>query len=458
MERSKTEAENSTRDTAALDTAHVIVPWRKQSGSHGPEIARAEGVYMWDAAGKRYLDSSSQYVFSNLGHGERRVIDAITRQAEQLVEMGPPFVTGPRAGAAALLAEVTPGDLNRTFFSTGGAEANETAFKMAKDLTGRQMVCARHRSYHGSTYGAMTLSGYSAGWAFQPGVPGVIHAPICDPYHCRHAPEGGRCNDCGEHCADELEQVLIENGPHRIAAIFLEPIVGSLGVIVPGDGYLQRVREMCDRYGILMVADEVMTGFGRTGRWFACDHWGVVPDIMTLAKAATGGYVPMGATVVREPLAAQWDERPFPHGLTFSGHTLGCAAIEASIGVYREDNLIERSLQMGDYLLERASELMERHRSVGDVRGKGLFVGMELVADRKSKAPLVQGSGAQAGSPAVKQRMLAQLMADGVFNFGGLSAQTVVLAPPLTVTRDQIDEVIGAVDRALVTADREVEA
>jgi taurine---2-oxoglutarate transaminase len=444
-----TKAEKAFTEVEAADSRHVLIPWVSQAAPRGREITRAEGVYFWDSGGRRYLDFTSQFVFTNFGHGEQRVIDAIKRQAEALAEMAPPFVTAPRSEAAALVAEVAPGDLNKVFFSTSGAEANEAAFKMAKSITGRSLVCSRYTSYHGSTYGAMSLSNNPATWGFEPGVPGVVAAPGCNPYRCRHAPQGGKCTDCGEHCARDLEEVLVQHGPQNFAAVIVEPIVGSTGgVIIPGDGYLETMREICSKYGILLIADEVMTGFGRTGRWFACDHWGVVPDIMTMAKGISGGYVPMGATVLREPLAARWAHEPLPHGHTYVGHTLGSAAVAASIKVYRDDDLVTRSAEMGDYLLESASALQEKHPSVGDVRGKGLFVGAELVRNRRTKEPI--GGPNQ---PPVKQQILRRAMDNGVFMFNGLSNHVLMFCPPLTITREQIDEGMAVVDEVLRLAD-----
>jgi taurine--2-oxoglutarate transaminase len=298
----------------------------------------------------------------------------------------------------------------------------------------------------------MTLSRNPAALIHDPGVSGVIYADGCDPYRCRFAPEGGRCPDCGEHCAQDLEQVLKQHVPERVAAVIVEPIVGtSGGAVVPADDYLPRVRAICDRYEVLLIADEVMTGFGRTGRWFACDHWDVVPDMMTLAKGLTGGYLPMGATMVSDRLAGYWDERPLMHGHTYSGHTLGCAAIVASLGVYHTDKLVQRAAELGDYLLDGARWLQERHPSVGDVRGKGLFVGIELVCDRRSKEPISSARG-----PEVKKCVLQKCLEDGVFLMSGFSNHTFMLSPPLTITRDQIDEGIAAVDRALTCADAEV--
>lgn len=447
-------ASELSAEVVDLDRRHVIAPWRPQSADRGSPIVAGEGVHFRDADGRRYLDLTSQFVFANFGHAEPRVTEAIASQAARLPVIASSFVTEARARAAAALAQVTPGDLSRTFFSTGGTEANEAALKMARDLTGRPLVLSRFRSYHGSTYGSMTLSRDRRSWPFEPGIPGAIQAPTCDPYRCRLAPRGGRCVDCAEHCAAALEEVVVENGPGRVAAVILEPIVGANGVIVPDDGYLPLVREICTRHGILLVADEVMTGFGRTGAWFACDLWGVVPDILTAAKGVTGGYVPMGVTVVREELARTWDERPFVHGHTYSGHALGCAAIVAALGVYHEDGLIERSAVMGEYLLDRARELMDRHPSVGDVRGKGLFVGLELVRDRRTKEPFV-AAGRTGPGPNVKDRVLAQAMADGVYIMPG-QAGVIILAPPLVIERDDLDEGLAVLDRALQIADAEV--
>lgn len=439
-----------------LDRRYVLTPWKMQGAERGAPIVRAEGVHFWDAAGRRYLDFTSMFMFANFGHTEPRVVRAIQEQAATLPVVASSFVTAARAEAGRLIAEVTPGDLNRTFFSPGGAEANEAALKMARDLTGRPIIIARYRSYHGSTMGAMTLSRDHRGWPFEPGIPGVVHAPTCDPYRCQFAPPGGRCADCAAHCARSLEEVVLANGPDRIAAVILEPIAGPHGVIVPADGYLGAVRELCDRHGILLIADEVMTGWGRTGRWFAVDHWGVVPDILTSSKGLTGGYVPMGATVVREPLARQWDERPLVHGHTYSGHALGCAAIVAAIGVYRDDRLVERAAELGEVLLSGAVALMDRHPSVGDVRGKGLFVGVELVRDRRTKEPFVDPAR-RTPSPSAKDRVLARCWDDGVYIMPG-QGSAILLAPPLTITREQIEEGLAVLDAALAVADAETAA
>lgn len=455
MEATTTSSVTRSGSPVDQDGRHVLAAWKKRGGERGPEITHAQGVYFWDASGRRYIDFTSGYVFSNFGYGEPRVVSAIARQAETLAVVASPFVTAPRAAAASMIAQIAPGDLNNVFFSCGGAEANEVALKMARDLTGRSLLCSRYRSFHGATYATITVSRDPRSWSFSNGISDVIYAPGCDPYRCQHAPPGGRHTDCGEHSADELEAVLLQHKPERVAGIILEAIVGSNGVIVPADGYLQRVREICDRYGILMIADEIMTGFGRTGRWFAVDHWDVVPDIMTLSKGITGGYIPMAATVLRDRWAAQYDDRPLVHGYTFSGHALGCAAITASIDVYQSDRLVERSAENGAYLLERARELMDRHPAIGDVRGKGLFVGMELVFNRRTKRPMHDPTRPAPG-PSAKDRVIARVMEEGVYIMPG-QGSVITLAPPLTVTRQQIDETLHVLDRALAIADAEVE-
>jgi taurine--2-oxoglutarate transaminase len=429
----------------------VLVPWKKRTGDTAPQIVRGDGVYFIDDTGRRYLDFTSGFVFNNVGYGERRIAAAIAEQAEILPTIASPLGTPQRTQAAEAIASITPGDLDAVFFTCGGAESNEAALKFARDLTGRPLLVSRYHSFHGATYATITVSRDPRSWGFSGGINDVVYAPICDPYRCRFAPPGGRHEDCAEHCALELEDVLLQNNPERIAAIIIEPITGSNGLIVPAEGYLRLLRRLCDKYGILLIADEVMTGFGRTGKWFAVEHEDVVPDIMTLSKGIAGGYVPMGATVVRGGLARYWDEKPVLHGYTFSGHPIGCAAIRAAIDVYREKRLPERSAEMGAYLLERARELMEKHPSVGDVRGKGLFVGMELVYDRKTKRPMYDALRSPNG-PSPKDRVIEAAMKEGVYIMSG-AASVLILAPPLIIGRAEIDEGIAVLDRVLSLAD-----
>jgi taurine--2-oxoglutarate transaminase len=365
--------------------------------------------------------------------------------------MSSPFASEPKARLAQLLAEVTPGDLNKTIFSTGGAEANEAAIKLCRLATGKFKIISRYRSYHGSTQGAMTVARDYRSWPNEPGIPGVVYA--LDPY-CYRCPFGLEHPHCDLQCAQHIEDVIrLQGGRRYVAALIVEPIVGSNGIIVPPDGYMQRLREICDQHEVLLIADEVMTGFGRTGEWFACDLWGVVPDIMTMAKGITGGYVPLGATVVRQHIADAFDEEMLFHGHTYSGHELACAAGVRTIEVYKEDNLIQRAREMGQLLLTKAEELKEKHPAVGDIRGKGLFVGLELVKNRETKEPMVDYLEPLPRST-VKHAVLAEAMRQGLYIMPGVSS-VIILAPPLTITEDEIEWAASVLDDALVIADKE---
>ncbi len=432
---------------------YVLYPWQAQKGLNPVVVDRAKGNYFYDAAGKRYLDFTSQFVFSNLGHADERVVSAITRQAARLETAASPFATEAKARLAKLLAEITPGDIKKSYFSTSGAEANEGAIKLARMTTGRQKIIARYRSYHGSTMGAMALSNDYRNWACEPSIPSVIHC--LDPY-CYRCPFGATYPGCDLQCAKHVEDVIRFEGEKRIAGFISETIVGANGIIVPPDGYWQEVREICDRYGVLMMVDEVMTGFGRTGKWFAIEHWGVVPDVITMAKGVTGGYVPLGVTSMRPWVAEQFESNQWVHGHTYSGHALAMAAGVAVIEAYKADGLIQRSEEMGRYLMEKALELKEKHPSVGDVRGKGLFVGLELVKDRRTKEPLHDGLVEGVRPPTAKTRVLARALEEGVYCLPG-SVSVIMLAPPLTITKEEIDFAIEVFDRALVIADAEVE-
>jgi taurine--2-oxoglutarate transaminase len=432
----------------------VLYPWVAQKGLNPVIIDSAKGNYFFDPSGKKYLDFSSMFVFSNLGHADPRVVEAICRQAERLPTAASPFATEAKAKLAKLLAEVTPGDIQKTFFSTSGAEANEGAIKVARLATGKEKIIARYRSYHGSTYGAMTLTNDCRNWACEPAIPGVIHC--LDPY-CYRCPFGLTYPACDLQCAKHVEEVIrFEGGAKRVAAFMAETIVGANGIIVPPDGYWQKIREICDRHDVWMMCDEVMVGFGRTGKWFAIEHWGVVPDILTMAKGISTGYVPLGATSVREKVAKAFEENPYIHGHTYSGHTLAMAAGVATIEAYKADNLIPRSAQMGQYLMEKARELMDKHPSVGDVRGKGLFVGLELVKNRKTKEPLHDPLVEGVRPPTAKMKVLAEAMKQGVYCLPGV-ASVIMLAPPLAITKGEIDFAMEVFDKALAIADGETE-
>src|SRR5438046_3251943 len=348
-----------------LDRAHLIHSWSVQSALNPLAVAGGEGRSCWDYEGNRYLDFASQLVNLNIGHQHPKLIAAIKEQADRLCTIGPPMANDKRSELARLVAEAMPGDLNRTFFTNGGAEANENAIKLARWVTGRHKVIARYRSYHGATAGAVTLTGDPRRWFAEPGIPGVVR--MLDPYTYR-CPAGhpDPCPVCtgGPH----LEEILQYEGAQNVAAVILETIVGTNGVIVPPDGYLQAIRETCDRHGILLILDEVMAGFGRSGKWFACEHWDVVPDIMTVAKGINSGYVPLGAMVINRKLADWVQDKYFAGGLTYSGHVLACASAIASIEAFREEGIVENSAAQGEALDEGLRQLQERHESIGEGR------------------------------------------------------------------------------------------
>jgi taurine---2-oxoglutarate transaminase len=348
-----------------------------------------------------------------------------------------------RSELARLLAEVTPGDLTMSFFTNGGAEANENAIKLARWATGRHKIIARYRSYHGATAGAITLTGDPRRWPAEPGIPGVVR--MLDPYTYR-CPAGhpDPCPVCsgGPH----LEEILQYEGPQNVAAVIMETIVGTNGIIVPPDGYLQSIREVCDRHGILLICDEVMAGFGRSGKWFACEHWDVVPDILTVAKGINSGYVPLGAMVINRKLADWVQDKYFAGGLTYSGHVLACAAGIASIEAFQEEGIVENSAALGEVLGDRLRELMERHESIGEVRGKGLFWGIELVRDRETREPLVPfNTSGEAFAPVAK--LMKAAMERGLYLMTHWNV--IIVAPPLTITREELDEGLGVLDEVL---------
>src|SRR5947199_851072 len=410
-------------------------------------VAGAEGRYFWDYDGKRYLDFASQLVNVSIGHQHPRLVAAIKEQADKLCTIGPPMATEPRSELARLLAEVTPGDLTMSFFTNGGAEANENAIKLARWYTGRHKIIARYRSYHGATGGAMTLTGDPRRWPAEPGIPGVVR--MFDPFTYR-CPAGhpDPCPVCtgGPH----LEEILQYEGPETVAAVILETVTGTNGVIVPPDGYLQSVREVCDRHGILLIADEVMTGFGRTGKWFAVEHWDVVPDIITLAKGINSGYVPLGAMAVREPIADWVRDKYFAGGLTYSGHPLACAVGVASIEAFREEGIVEHAAELGPAFRTALEGLAAKHPSIGEARGIGCFWGRELVKSRTTREPLVTFHGS-ADDAAPVTRLAKAALERGLYLMTHWNV--IMICPPLTITRDELDEGIAILDEALTIAD-----
>ena len=428
----------------AEDRDYVIHSWSVQSAFNPLAVAGGEGRYFWDYDGNRYLDFASQLVNLSLGHQHPRLVAAIKEQADRLCTIGPPMANDKRSELARLMAEVTPGDLRYTFFTNGGAEANENAIKLARWATGRHKVIARYRSYHGATAGAITLTGDPRRWHAEPGLPGVVR--MLDPYTYR-CPAGhpDPCPVCtgGPH----LEEILQYENPETVAAVILETVTGTNGLIPPPDGYLRSIREVCDRHGIVLITDEVMAGFGRTGRWFAVDNWDVVPDIITTAKGINSGYVPLGAMTVRPWLYERVEDRLFAGGLTYSGHPLACATAVASIEAFRDEGIVENAAAHGDYLSAELPRLAERHPAIGDVRGLGLFWGLELVKDRSTREPLVPFN--TQGEPI--QRLTKAALERGLYLF--VHWNVVVICPPLNITREELDEGLAMLDEALAVAD-----
>jgi taurine---2-oxoglutarate transaminase len=429
---------------------YVLYSWSVQNQVDPIPVAGAEGRYFWDYEGTRYLDFASQLVNVSIGHQHPKIIAAIKEQADRLCTIGPPMASESRSRLGRMLAEVTPGDLSVSFFTNGGAEANENAVKLARLATGRHKIIARYRSYHGATNGAVTLTGDPRRWAVEPGMPGVVR--MFDPYTYR-CPAGhpDPCPVCSG--APHLEEILEYEGAHTVAAVILETITGTNGIIVPPDGYLESIREVCDRHGILLVLDEVMAGFGRSGKWFACEHWDVVPDIITVAKGINSGYVPLGAMIARGEVVDRVRDRFFPGGLTYAGHPLACASAIASIEAFQEEGVVENAAAMGEYFAEALGRLQARHPSIGEVRGKGCFWGVELVKNRETRQMLVPYNAAgEAAAPV--GRVARAALEQGLYLMTHWNV--IMVVPPLTITPEEADEGVAVLDEVLAIADEYV--
>jgi taurine--2-oxoglutarate transaminase len=423
-------------DIVDLCKRHTMFEWSAQAAVDPIPVARAKGVYFWTPEGKRFIDFNSQLMCVNIGHGDERVTRAIAEQAAVLPYASPFMATEARARLGVRLAGITPGDIDVFFFTNGGADANENAIKIARAYTGRHKILARYRSYHGGTSGAMALTGDPRRWSVEPGMPGVVH--VLDPYH-----GVDRGWDSAEQSLAMLDEIVQLEGPQTIAAFFLETVSGTNGVLIPPEGYLEGVRELCTRHGILMVCDEVMSGFGRTGEWFAVNHWNVVPDIMTMAKGLTSAYVPMGAVGLRRPIAEHFRERVFMGGLTYNSHTLACAAALATLQVYEDDDLIGNARRQGRVMTGLLNDLAARHPIVGAARNIGLFGIVELVKDRTSKAPL-----APFGGTSDEMKKLGKIFREeGLYTF--VRWHTFFTNPPLCVTEAELREGFDIIDKAL---------
>jgi len=416
-------------DIVALAKKHTLYEWSAQAAIDPIPVARAKGIYFWTPEGKRFIDFNSQLMSVNIGHGDQRVIDAISQQAATLAYANPFMATEVRARLGAKLAEITPGDIDTFFFTNGGAEATENAIKIARFFTGRHKILARYRSYHGATAGSISLTGEPRRWAAEPGIPGVIR--VFDPYHGIE-----RGWDSTEQALANIEEVIQYEGAQNIAAFILEPVTGTNGILVPPDGYLQGVRAICDKHGILMIADEVMSGFGRTGEWFAVDNWKVVPDLLCMAKGLTSSYLPLGAVGIRHHIAQHFQNKVFFGGLTYNSHPMGCAAALATIRVYEEDNLIANAKKMGALMKKLAADLEAKHPSVGATRSIGLFGIVELVRNRKTRQPMAPFNGTS-----------EEMAALGRF----------FTNPPLCITEAELREAFAILDRGLEITDKAVQ-
>ncbi|MEV6780097.1 aspartate aminotransferase family protein [Streptomyces syringium] len=436
-------------EVKAVDRAHVFHSWSAQGLIDPPAVAGAEGAYFWDYDGNRYLDFSSQLVNTNIGHQHPKVVAAIQEQAGRLCTIAPGFAVDVRSEAARLVAGRTPGDLDKIFFTNGGAEAVENAVRMARLHTGRPKLLSAYRSYHGATAAAINLTGDPRRWPSDTASAGVVHfwGPYLyrSPFHATSEEE-----ECARALA-HLEDTIAFEGPQTIAAIILESVVGTAGILVPPAGYLAGVRELCDRHGIVFILDEVMSGFGRTGRWFAADHFGVTPDLLTFAKGVNSGYVPLGGVAISAEIAATFDRRPYPGGLTYSGHPLACASAVATIDAMAEEGIVENADRLGERILGPGLRaLAERHRSVGEVRGMGVFWALELVKDRTTREPLVPYNAAgEAAAP--MNAFAAACKKSGLWPFVNMNRTHVV--PPCTLTEDEAREGLAILDEALTVAD-----
>jgi taurine--2-oxoglutarate transaminase len=452
------EASNALSANAGIATPAVsprnfrhrqdFVPWAEQANAHEiPTISGGQGVYFWDDSGKRYLDFSSQLVNTNLGHQHPKIIEAIQAQAAKLAYIGPFFSNEPREKLAGLVAEVAPGDINTSFFATSGTEANEFALTLARGYTGRTKVMARYRSYHGSGAGTLGVSGDPRRILARSQQAGSIRffPPYC--YRCSF---GLTYPQCSIRCATSLEQVIQDEGPEDISAIIVEPVTGANGPFIPPHEYYGLIRQICDKYGILMIADEILTGFGRTGKWFGIEHWDVIPDMMTVSKGFNAGALPLGAVLMRDKIARHFDSNFVPVGSTQTANPIACAAGVAALQVYQKEGLIDRAARMGEILMGHLYEMKEKHRCVGDVRGLGLHTAIELVRDREARTPLITWNAANINSP-LSARIRQMCLSKGLFVI--TRWHWINIAPPLIVTPEEIKEGMAVIDEVLAQID-----
>jgi len=438
----------------SLSNEHVFYTWSAQSKVNPIAVKRAKGVHFWDVNDKRYLDFNSMTMCVNIGHGDERVIKAMQEQVAELTYAAPGMTTKVRALASKMVAEITPHQaLTKVLFTLGGADANENAIKLARGYTGRHKILTRYRSYHGATAGAMAATGDPRRVIWEPNLmTGIVH--FLDPYRYRSTfhrtnPDIAEA-DFSQDYLNHLEEIIQYEGPQTIAAILMESVTGTNGIIIPPQGYMQGVRALCDKYGIVMIADEVMSGFGRTGKWFAVEHWDVVPDVISMAKGLTSAYAPLGAVAMKPEIAAAFNEHAFESGLTYTSHPVSLAAAVANINVIKEDKLVEHAAGMGPVLKRMMTDLGEAHPSVGEVRSIGLFGIIELVKDRRTKEPMAPWNGSSPEMNALKKYCLD----NGLFLY--THWHTVLIIPPLIITEEQLQEGFDILDKALEITDQAV--
>ena len=427
-------------------TEYNLQSWSRQKGLKPIPVEKGEGLYFWDFAGKRYSDMSSQLVNLNLGHGNRAIIDAIKEQAEKYCYISPGYGSEPRAKLAKTIIGLMPDNMGKVFFTNGGADANENAIKMARMFTGRNKIFSRYRSYHGSTFGAGNLTGEPRRYPLEPGIPGFVK--FFDPYLYREKIEFKSEKEAGAYYVDKLREQIVYEGAESVAAIVLETVTGSNGVIIPPEGYLPGVRKICDDYGIMLICDEVMTGFGRTGKMFGFENWGIKPDMVSFAKGVTCGYIQLGGVAVSKKIAAHFDDNFLSCGLTYSGHPLACAAGIACVNYYTEHKVIENVNKVGKVLGELLEGLKKKHTCVGDVRYIGLFSVVELVKDKKTKEALVPYGKDPTG---IMKGIGSKLAAKGFMTY--THENMIIVAPPLIITEVQLREEIAKLDEVLSEVD-----
>ena len=429
-----------------MDREHVFGTWSYQSEVSPTQVVSTDGVQFTDAEGNEFIDLSGQLMCSNLGHSAERVEEAVAEQVSEAEYVSPSFTTEARAKLGKKLAEVTPGNLTKTFFSTSGTEAVEAAIKIARFYTGKEKILSRYRSYHGATYGSISVTGDPRRLAAEPGIPGTVKAP--DPYAY------GSTLDPMESL-EYIDEMLTLEGD-TVAAVLVEPIVGSNGILVPPEEYLPRLKEIAHEHGALLICDEVMAGFGRTGEWFGSDVYDVTPDIMTMAKGLTGAYQPLGATIVTDEIADHFEDNMLTHGHTYAGHPVACAAGLAAIETYQEENLVERASDVGEYLGDRIEKLAREHPSVGDTRGVGLFRGIELTKHPEKRVPFGEREDKVGKGSTVVDEVAEAAYDQGTYVANMIN--TLIIAPPLTITENEIDDAIAALDVALEVSDDAMEA